>query len=144
MAAESHVFQSLTEAQKYFILKDSCSAEDCRSALSLRIRRCRSTSERKCASSGKSQTIQKEAMPIKTVANPSKMKIHAHPCFPPIPPILPIAAASKPPNDPDTAAAEKKIADLIPNSLRLFGPSQLQVSLRMIQMLQLQTRIWHH
>ena len=50
----------------------------------------------------------------------TKMKIHAHPGFPPMPSIFAIAAANKPPKLPASAAAEKKIADRIPNSLRLY------------------------
>lgn len=45
---------------------------------------------------------------------------HAQPGFPPMPSIFAIAAASSPPNEPATAAAEKKIADLMPNSLLLY------------------------
>lgn len=81
---------------------------------------CLSCSERKVASSGKSKTIQKLAIPTRTVASPSKMKIQAHPLLPPMPSICPIAAASKPPNEPDTAAAEKKMAARMPNSERLY------------------------
>jgi hypothetical protein len=50
----------------------------------------------------------------------TKMKIHAQPGLPPIPSIFAIAAASKPPKLPASAAAEKKIADRMPNSLRLY------------------------
>jgi hypothetical protein len=50
----------------------------------------------------------------------TKMKIQAHPGLPPIPSICAIAAASKPPKLPASAAAEKKMADRIPNSLRLY------------------------
>jgi hypothetical protein len=48
------------------------------------------------------------------------MNIQAHPGLPPMPSIFAIAAASKPPKLPASAAAEKKMADRIPNSLRLY------------------------
>jgi len=82
--------------------------------------------------------IQKDRNPATTVARPSKMKIHAQPGFPPMPSIFEIAAlrkaksmgilekadilhtASKPPNAPDTEAAEKKSAKRMPNSERLY------------------------
>ena len=41
---------------------------------------------------------------------PSMMKIHAQPGLPPSPSKFAIAAARSPPNDPENAAAEKKIA----------------------------------
>jgi hypothetical protein len=41
---------------------------------------------------------------------PSRMKIHAQPGLPPFPFIRLIAAARRPPKEPDTAAAEKKMA----------------------------------
>jgi hypothetical protein len=57
-------------------------------------------------------------MPI--VSRPSKIKIHAQPPLLPMPFIFSIAYASKPPNEPARAAALKKIAWRMPNSLRLY------------------------
>ena len=82
--------------------------------------------------------IQNDKNPARTVARPSIIKIHAQPGFPPIPSIFEIATfrkvksvdipgklhiphtASKPPNAPDTDAAEKKSATRMPNSERLY------------------------
>src|ERR1051326_2443336 len=118
--AKSQVFKSLTVDQKYSILNSSCSAEDCLSAFKRRMTRARSSSDKNLASSGKSCTIQYDAMPTRIVKRPSRMKIQAQPGLPPTPFMLVIAAASNPPNDPATAAAEKKIAARTPNSDLLY------------------------
>lgn len=55
-----------------------------------------------------------------TVAMPSMINIHDQPLLPPTPSIFPIAAASRPPKEPDTAAAEKKMAARAPNSHRRY------------------------
>ena len=57
----------------------------------------RSVSLRNLAVSGKSDKMKNEAMAQRTVTSPSRMKIHAHPGFPPTPSILWIAAARSPP-----------------------------------------------
>src|SRR5436190_285906 len=115
-----YVFQSFRLAQRYAILNSSCSALDCWSTAKRWSTRLRLSSERNFASSGKSWTAQNDAIPTRIVAKPSRMKIHAQPGFPPTPRILAIAAARSPPNDPATAAKEKKIAIRIPNSDRLY------------------------
>jgi hypothetical protein len=51
-----------------------------------------------------------ESKPKPTVTTPSMMKIQAQPGRPPLPSRRSIAAARRPPKDPETAAAEKKIA----------------------------------
>src|SRR5436190_3011031 len=115
-----YVFQSLRVAQRYSILNSSCSALDCWSSAKRRSTRLRLSSERNFASSGKSWTVQNDAIPIAIVAKPSRIKIHAQPGLPPTPFILAMAAARSPPNDPATAAKEKKMAIRIPNSDRLY------------------------
>lgn len=72
--------------------------------------RARSFSLRNVAVSGKSCTIQKERSPKPIVTMPSMMKIHAQPGRPPRPSIFVMAAARRPPKDPETAAAEKNMA----------------------------------
>lgn len=57
----------------------------------------RSVSERNLAVSGKSARIQKDATAQMMVNRPSRMKIHAQPGLPPIPSMLCIAAAKRPP-----------------------------------------------
>jgi hypothetical protein len=54
--------------------------------------------------------MKKERRPKPIVMIPSIMKIHAQPGRPPRPFRLLIAAARRPPNEPENAAAEKKIA----------------------------------
>jgi hypothetical protein len=54
--------------------------------------------------------MKKERRPNPMVTIPSTMKIHAQPGRPARPLSFSIAAASKPPNEPEKAAAEKKIA----------------------------------
>lgn len=49
-------------------------------------------------------------MPIRIVKRPSRMKIQAQPGWPRIPSIFSMAAARRPPKEPERAAAEKKIA----------------------------------
>jgi hypothetical protein len=99
----------------------------------------RSASVRNLASVGKFWIIQKETKPATIVAKPSNIKIQAQPCFPRVPFIFEIAAfwgiksvevlheegytsltASKAPKAPEIEAAEKKIAERIPNSERLY------------------------
>ena len=70
----------------------------------------RSCSERKVAVSGKSCTMKKESAPKPMVMIPSMMKIQAQPGRPPRLSKFSMAAARRPPKDPETAAAEKKIA----------------------------------
>lgn len=70
----------------------------------------RSVSLRNVAVSGKSWTKKNDRNPKTTVAAPSRMKIHAHPGIPALLSSLKIAAARRPPNDPENAAAEKKMA----------------------------------
>jgi len=82
--------------------------------------RARFLSERKVAFSGKSLTIKNEAMAMQSVTRPSIMKIQDQPCRPPSPSILSIAHARRPPQEPATAAAEKKVAARMPNSERLY------------------------
>lgn len=47
-------------------------------------------------------------------------KIHAQPGLPPTPPICAMPAASSPPKEPASAAAEKNTAARMPNSDRLY------------------------
>lgn len=61
----------------------------------------RSGSDKNLARSGKSEIIQKLAIEARTVNEPSRMKIHDHPAFPPIPSMFAMAAASNPPKDGD-------------------------------------------
>jgi hypothetical protein len=72
--------------------------------------RARSCSERNVAVSGKSWTKKNDKRPKPTVTTPSMMKIHAQPGLPPRPSRCAIAAARRPPKDPEKAAAEKKMA----------------------------------
>jgi len=55
---------------------------------------------------------EKEMLPVTTY----------QPCFPAMPFIFAIAAASSPPKDPASAAAEKKMAARMPNSSLLYQP----------------------
>jgi hypothetical protein len=48
------------------------------------------------------------------------MNIQDHAGFPPTPSIFEMAAANKPPNAPDTVAAEKKSAIRVPSCERLY------------------------
>ncbi|KAK5624632.1 hypothetical protein RRF57_000347 [Xylaria bambusicola] len=106
----SHIFQSLRPSYRYLVLHSSCFEEACWSSLNRRITRARSSSDKKRASPGKSWTIQKDITATTTVRRPSKMKIHRQPSRPPLPSSFSIAAANKPPKEPDNAAAEKKMA----------------------------------
>jgi len=115
-----YVFQSLTTCHTYAALKSSCFELPCLSAASLRRTLRRSSSVRNLASSGKSWTIQKDAIPMTIVARPSRINIHAQPGFPPTPSIFAMAAARSPPKDPAKAAAEKNTAERMPNSLLLY------------------------
>jgi hypothetical protein len=54
--------------------------------------------------------MKNESAPKPIVMIPSMMKIHAQPGRPPRPFRFSIAAARRPPKDPETAAAEKKMA----------------------------------
>ena len=108
----------------------------------------RSVSLRNSAVSGKSCNIQSDARAQSTVNNPSRMKIHAHPGFPPIPSMFWIAEARSPPvqlpvslhrdtmmqrnllKAPATVAEEKNTATLVPNSERLY---QLNETARVLQ-----------
>jgi len=54
--------------------------------------------------------MKKERRPMPTVMMPSIMKIHAQPGRPPLPFRFSIAAARRPPKEPEKAAAEKKMA----------------------------------
>jgi hypothetical protein len=101
----------------------------------------RSASERNLADSGKSWITQGETQARIMVKIPSRIKIHAHPGFPPTPSISWIAAARKPPdrhgclewsisfpwlkgmytlNAPAIVAAEKITAMREPSSERLY------------------------
>lgn len=64
--------------------------------------------------------MKKDRRAMIKVARPSRMKIQAQPGLPPTPSICTMAAASRPPNDPARAAAEKKMAARTPNSERLY------------------------
>jgi hypothetical protein len=77
--------------------------------------------DRNFASSGKSWTIQKLTMPIRTVARPSRMKIQDQPGSPPTPFILAMAAARRPPKEPARAAALKKMADWLSHGQHFFN-----------------------
>ena len=104
-----------------------------------------SFSVKNLAVSGKSWTSQKEAIPTATVNTPSIIKIHSHPCLPPIPSMFWIAAARSPPgkeldlgryirlfyhlpNAPATVADVKKSATRDPSSLRLYQLSWFLIS----------------
>ena len=56
--------------------------------------------------------MKKDAAAQIMVKSPSRMNIHAHPGFPPIPCIFWIAAASNPENAPDNDEKEKRNATL--------------------------------
>lgn len=91
----TYVFQSFKLAHMYFTLKTSPPALNCMSDCSRRTTNTpkkrsvqnstarvvrtsvRSSSERNFAESGKSETIQNDAIAHKTVKRPSSMKIHA-------------------------------------------------------------------
>lgn len=91
------------------------------------------------AVSGKSDRMKKDAMAQMTVTRPSRMKIHAHPGFPPTPSMFSIAAASSPPvregrqvvyessprkmdalKAPAIVAEEKNTPTRVPSSFRLY------------------------
>ena len=88
----SHVFQSRKLFRIYFILKFSPAALNWSSLCSRRITTVLSASVRNLAVSGKSSIIQKEAAPARTVARPSRIKIHAQAGLPPIPFMFEMAA----------------------------------------------------
>jgi hypothetical protein len=54
--------------------------------------------------------MKNESRPKPTVIIPSTIKIHAHPGRPALPLRFWMAAAKRPPKEPENAAAEKKIA----------------------------------
>ena len=60
--------------------------------------------------------------PIKTVAMPSRIKIHRHPARPPIPSIFMIAKASRPPKAPDRDAKNKPEKKLNKNRRVAYPP----------------------
>ena len=114
----SHVFLSDRLCQIYFILNVSPAALNCWSDWRRLMTKApcfklcsdlncqpiyasdcplRSSSVRNFAVSGKSWITQKEAMPTRTVRRPSMMNIQAQAGFPPMPSILAMAAASRPP-----------------------------------------------
>ena len=65
-------------------------------------------------------TMKKDKAATTIATRPSRMKIHAHPGLPPTPSIFTMAAARRPPKEPASAAAEKKMAARTPNSDRLY------------------------